>query len=1219
MSNRDSDNEEQSSDQVHSSGQLQSLIAKFLDAENRRETVDREALIQQHAEYKDSLYAFFANHDQMKRSKETEGDGVTLPPRNTTHDEATLLPRPHQVEYSTLSQNAGSLVPSKPAEVGDKIRYFGDYELLEEIARGGMGVVYKARQINLNRIVALKMILAGQLASEEDVKRFYTEAEAAANLDHPCIVPIYEVGQHQGQHYFSMGFIDGESLAARVASGPLPPKEAAELLVHIAEAIQYAHDHDVIHRDLKPANILLDKNGQPRVTDFGLAKQMKSDSNLTGTGQILGTPSYMAPEQAGGKVNEVGPLADVYALGAILYCLMTGRPPFQAANPLDTLMQVLDKEPIPPRQLNPTLPMDLETICLKCLNKEPLQRYASAQHLVDELARFLDGRPIIARPTNWFEHAKKWAKRHPAVTSLSTAVAASVLIGLIAVTWQWRVAVAAWNAADSARIEAATARGEAERERDATVIAQEMTQETLARSLLEQARAVRLARQSGHRWRSLELLQQAEALRSHHRSASRPVTESMVDATNNILPSRADLRIEALASLQLNDGRKQNQWNGIHNVVSPDGRYACIIDTLPKFRITLFDIAQHQEVRHWEDPAMLGANYCLSPDARMLAVHQRQGLIQLWNLADSKRGRVLEWPASETRSEKDMADALRNPGRIQKLEFSSDGHNLTGYMFGPGNCQLAIWDIEKEGAGQILTEAKLLGSSAMSFHLDGRRLGFVSAPQQITIWDIEKNKFDEDISLSGRTIGPIAFSPDGKLLAWADIDEKANGSSIVVRDLELGLEKWTINTSGRVWVSPIAFSPDAARLAVATQDGTIFIYRLDTGTEEFRLEHGGSPQTLHWNADGRTLISGGMGSMKQWEIELASPVHSVHLKRHPQSVISRFAVNPDGQSIIVATTRGALNVHDIHSGEIESVIARKTPEASTLQFSSNGKLVLLTGRNDSEVYDLEQNQSIAVLKADKLSVQNAAFGPDGSPLVCGIASSQPQVLKVTDGSVFWEGATPLARTSIYVRLSPDGRLLSHWEIGSTYSPHDTPGDIEIRELTTQRVVSALPALKFSSLGSFSQRGKWLTGIKSGGSYAQLADSMRQPETGPKRSFVASDERGTVRVWDVKRGKVHADVRGGQVESLAFSSDERLMAILYRGGAIDVWILEPNELLLRWNLAEEPGHLNTLTSQHMEFTPDGRYLVVLSGVNSQIQMLDLVDLQERLTPMGLGLE
>lgn len=294
-----------------------------------------------------------------------------------------------------------------------------------------MGVVYKARQINLNRIVALKMILAGQLASEDDVKRFYTEAEAAANLDHPGIVPIYEVGQYQGQHYFSMGFIDGESLAARVASGPLPPKEAAGLLLHIAEAIQYAHDHDLIHRDLKPANILLDKNGQPRVTDFGLAKQMKSDSNLTGTGQILGTPSYMAPEQAGGKVNEVGPLADVYALGAILYCLMTGRPPFQAANPLDTLMQVLDKEPIPPRQLNPTLPMDLETICLKCLNKEPLQRYASAQHLVDELARFLDGRPIVARPTNWFERAKKWAKRHPAVTSLSTAVAASVLIGLL--------------------------------------------------------------------------------------------------------------------------------------------------------------------------------------------------------------------------------------------------------------------------------------------------------------------------------------------------------------------------------------------------------------------------------------------------------------------------------------------------------------------------------------------------------------------------------------------------------------------------------------------------------------------------------------------------------------------------------------------------------------------------------------------------------------------
>ena len=234
-----------------------------------------------------------------------------------------------------------------------RIRYFGDYEIIRELARGGMGVVFQARQISLNRPVALKMILAGQLADETDVKRFYTEAEAAANLDHPGIVPIYEVGQHEGQHYFSMGFVEGQSLSQRLADGPLPPREAAALMRRrSAEAIEYAHQRGVIHRDLKPGNILLDRNGNPRVTDFGLAKKLKGDSGLTGSGQIMGTPSYMPPEQAGGKRGEVGPAADVYALGATLYALVTGRPPFQAATAMDTVLQVISDEPVPPRRLN---------------------------------------------------------------------------------------------------------------------------------------------------------------------------------------------------------------------------------------------------------------------------------------------------------------------------------------------------------------------------------------------------------------------------------------------------------------------------------------------------------------------------------------------------------------------------------------------------------------------------------------------------------------------------------------------------------------------------------------------------------------------------------------------------------------------------------------------------------------------------------------------------
>ncbi|MEE8155375.1 MAG: serine/threonine-protein kinase, partial [Phycisphaerales bacterium] len=244
---------------------------------------------------------------------------------------------------------------------------FGDYELEREIARGGMGVVFKARQVSLNRPVALKMILASQLASHDEVQRFYVEAEAAAKLDHPGIVPIYEVGEQDGQHFFSMGLVEGGALGDLVKDGPVSPRQAAKLVQAIADAVQYAHARNIVHRDLKPANILLDNDGQPKVTDFGLAKNVEGSSGLTISGQILGTPSYMPPEQAAGKMHETGPLSDVYALGAILYCLLTGRPPFQGSGVLETLKQVQETEPIPPRQLNQKVDLDLETICLKCL------------------------------------------------------------------------------------------------------------------------------------------------------------------------------------------------------------------------------------------------------------------------------------------------------------------------------------------------------------------------------------------------------------------------------------------------------------------------------------------------------------------------------------------------------------------------------------------------------------------------------------------------------------------------------------------------------------------------------------------------------------------------------------------------------------------------------------------------------------------------------------
>lgn len=314
-----------------------------------------------------------------------------------------------------------------------QVSTFGDYQILHEIARGGMGIVYKARQTKLNRVVAVKMILAGQFASTEHVRRFYSEAEAAAKLDHAAIVPIYEVGKIGDQHFFSMGFVDGAALSDRVSKGPLSPQVAASLIRQVAEAMAYAHQHGVIHRDLKPQNILITTDGHPKVTDFGLAKSVEGDSNITASGQILGTPSYMPPEQAAGNISEIGPLSDVYSLGAVLYCLLTGRPPFQSSNVLETLKQVLTTEPVSPRLLNPAVDRDLETICLKCLEKQPARRLKSAQDLAEELGRYLAGEPIRSRRVGPVARVARWCRRNPLPMALTILV--GVLFGVAGIAW----------------------------------------------------------------------------------------------------------------------------------------------------------------------------------------------------------------------------------------------------------------------------------------------------------------------------------------------------------------------------------------------------------------------------------------------------------------------------------------------------------------------------------------------------------------------------------------------------------------------------------------------------------------------------------------------------------------------------------------------------------------------------------------------------------------
>jgi tRNA A-37 threonylcarbamoyl transferase component Bud32 len=387
---------------------LDAAAAEYLEAAEAGRAPEHAAFLARHPDLAEDLAGFLDDRARFARA----ADAV----------------RPPAPEGETL--------PLAPASAGaEPLRTFGDYEILEEIARGGMGVVYKARQLRLNRVVALKMILAGRLASEADVARFRQEAEAAAHLDHSNILPIYEVGEHQGQHFFSMKLIEGGSLAARTAELAARPRDAAALAARLARAVHFAHQRGVLHRDLKPANVLLDPDGTPYVADFGLAKRTEGDSGLTRTGAVVGTPSYISPEQARAE-KQLTTAADVYSLGAILYELLSGQPPFRGGTALDTILQVLDREPDDPRALNPRADRDLSAIALKCLQKAPEHRYESAAALAEDLERWLNGEPTRARPPSLAGQAWRWLKRNAAaaagVVALGTAAGLAAILALFA-------------------------------------------------------------------------------------------------------------------------------------------------------------------------------------------------------------------------------------------------------------------------------------------------------------------------------------------------------------------------------------------------------------------------------------------------------------------------------------------------------------------------------------------------------------------------------------------------------------------------------------------------------------------------------------------------------------------------------------------------------------------------------------------------------------------
>jgi TRAP transporter TAXI family solute receptor len=354
---------------------------------------------------------------QHNPSPRTRGDQASRHVGETLALDPNATPRANQTRAATPERLHAGTDFDIALESG-QFCIFGDYELLKTLGRGGMGVVFKARQISLNRIVALKMILAGKLASPADIRRFRAEAQAAGKLGHPHIVNVFEADEVDGRHYFTMEYVEGHTLAQIINGQPLPPQRAARYLELIARAVDCAHEQDILHRDLKPANVIVDERDEPQVTDFGLAKDMTDEANFTTSGAAIGTPGYMAPEQAAGRRGEISPAVDVYSLGAILYEMLTGRPPFSGDSVVDIILDVIHKDPLPPRVLNPAVDRELESVCLKCLRKGPAERYASALEVAEEMRRYLEGRPVLAQPLSLTQRAAHWVRDVPMVSAI---------------------------------------------------------------------------------------------------------------------------------------------------------------------------------------------------------------------------------------------------------------------------------------------------------------------------------------------------------------------------------------------------------------------------------------------------------------------------------------------------------------------------------------------------------------------------------------------------------------------------------------------------------------------------------------------------------------------------------------------------------------------------------------------------------------------------------